>query len=260
MALKLRKKWQGAGGHALVPCRAALLGCLLLTVSACASDPCAETLRTKAPPTILPCPDRKENMCEYLAAKGKDIEVHFAFSYELPADAISLEDPSVEERQQCVLDYFSKAELSPFLDDIDQSVRNRVSVISTYPKAVPLASRLEIVNYLELDCKGAKCEDCIAMTAQQCASTPMCTVVNAWPVDLVRGCIGARQPMGCIPLAHMDTGDLIFARDPQGMCWMVEDLYPMPRSFSLWTGDGTCGIPPIKNGLFPPQCGESPAP
>lgn len=256
MALKLRNERQGAGEYGPVPCRAALLGSLLLTAVACASDPCADALKAKSPAAILPCPERKESMCEYLATKRTDVEVHFSFLYEVQADSNGNTDSDlVEHNRQCIMNHFAKAGVAsyPGLAESD------VDTVATYPQAVPLASGLAIIKAYDLDCKGAKCEDCMAMTAQQCADTPMCHVVNAWPVDLVRGCMGAGQPMGCIPLAYMETDGLISARDPQGRCWLVEDLNPMPRSFSLWTGDGTCGIPPINGGFFPPLC-ESPAP
>ena len=254
--------WQGRGLPVRsTPCHVALLGCIVLGGLSCGSadDDCASLLRIKSPPATIPCPNGQEAMCSYLASTGKDVEAHFSFAFDVPADASGVTDQKAAAHyQQCVIKYFANYGLSGFLDDYDQQVAGRVSVNSTYLQAVPAASRLALLTYFDVNCwDGAKCEDCLPMSTDRCIATPMCHVLNGRLVDLSQGCADAAQPLGCLPLGYVDELGIEFLRDPQGNCWVMEWEEPPARATETWTWDGTCTLP----GHEPyPLCQNPPAP
>jgi hypothetical protein len=258
----LKERRQGPGPLVRsAPCHVALLGCIALGGLSCESgdDPCADVLQIKFPPATLPCPDGREAMCAYLGSTGKDVEAHFSLRYAAPETSAGAIDESANAHvAQCLIRHLADHGLVGFLDSFDEQFAGSVSVNGTYSQVVPAASQLAVVTYYEVNCEdGAKCEDCLSMSTDQCAATPMCYVFTGNPIDLSNDCVGAAQPLGCIPFGYVDDQAVEFLRDPAGGCWLVELVVPMPRATEDWTGDVTCAVPDY-NPSF--ACQNPPAP
>ena len=177
---------------------------------------CAAVLQVKSPPATLPCPPGKEAACPYLTSVGKDLQVHFSFSYLYNAPKThsgGLDGTANQHYQQCIIKYLADNGLAGFIDPYDQYVA-QVSANGTYSQVVPVASRLAVYD---IDCNdGATCLDCLPLTADQCAATPICHVFWGEPGDVAQGGIGAAQPLGCLSLSYDDSGSAEWVRNPQG--------------------------------------------